>query len=269
MWNGTAEILKARPASRKTRPKTRPSWRSPPLSAAAISCEAGAAGEAVDQRDAVEQHAGGQRAEHEIFEARFGRAQVVAVDRGDDVERQRLQLEAEIERDQVVGRDHQHHAERREQRSAPDIRTCRISPAWRMPADMTSVTTEPISVSTFMKRAKASATKAPPKASPVCRRKISTRRRRRSAPATASQVDRRGWRPRRDRRRPSAAPARRPRRSARAPASERLEERSGGHCIASLVNSPPPSCAASSEAVTVVDAARRPRRRVASKTGAG
>ncbi len=40
---------------------------------------------------------------------------VVAVDRGDDVERQRLQLEADIERDQVVGRNHQHHAERREQ----------------------------------------------------------------------------------------------------------------------------------------------------------
>ena len=32
--------------------------------------EAGVAGEAVDQRRAVEEHAGGERAEHEIFEAR-------------------------------------------------------------------------------------------------------------------------------------------------------------------------------------------------------
>ena len=54
---------------------------------------------------------------------------VVAVDGGDDVERQRLQLEAEIERDQVVGRDHHHHAERGEQRSAPDTRSARSSRA--------------------------------------------------------------------------------------------------------------------------------------------
>ena len=77
--------------------------------------EAGAAGIAVDERDAVEQHAGRQRAEHEIFEAGFGGTQIVAIDRGHDVERQRLQLEPEIKRDHAVGRDHQHHAERRQQ----------------------------------------------------------------------------------------------------------------------------------------------------------
>ena len=38
-------------------------------------------------------------------------ARVVALEGGDDVERQALQLKAEIERDEVVGRDHHHHAE--------------------------------------------------------------------------------------------------------------------------------------------------------------
>ena len=32
------------------------------------------------------------------------------LDGGDDVKRQALQLQAEVERDQVAGRDHQHHA---------------------------------------------------------------------------------------------------------------------------------------------------------------
>ena len=77
--------------------------------------EAHRAGEAVDQRGAVEQHARRQRAEHEIFQPRFGRAHVVAVDRRDHVERQAHQLEAEIERDQVGRRDQHQHAGGREQ----------------------------------------------------------------------------------------------------------------------------------------------------------
>ena len=48
--------------------------------------EAGRAGEAVDQRGAVEQHAGRQRAEHEVLEAGLARSDVVAAERGDDVE---------------------------------------------------------------------------------------------------------------------------------------------------------------------------------------
>ena len=60
----------------------------PPCPAAcAMPVNADRAGEAVDQRGAVEQHAGRQRAEHEIFQAGLGRAHVVAVDRGDHVER--------------------------------------------------------------------------------------------------------------------------------------------------------------------------------------
>ena len=72
------------------------------------------AGEAVNQRRAVEQHAGRQRAEHEVLQARFGRAQVVAMARGNDVKRQAHQLEAEIKRDQIRRRDQHQHAERRE-----------------------------------------------------------------------------------------------------------------------------------------------------------
>ena len=73
------------------------------------------AGVAVDQRRAVEQHARRQRAEDEIFEPRLRGAQIVAAIGGDDVERQAHQLEAEIERDEVAGRDQHHHAERGEQ----------------------------------------------------------------------------------------------------------------------------------------------------------
>ena len=78
MWNGTALILKARPASTKTRPNSRPSDGAPRPNAAAMPAKLGRAGEAVEQRDAVEQDAAGERAEHEIFEARLGRALVAA-----------------------------------------------------------------------------------------------------------------------------------------------------------------------------------------------
>ena len=68
--------------------------------------------EAVDQRHAVEQHARRQSPEHEILQAGLRRADALAIDGGDDVERERLQFEAEIERDEAVGRNHEQHAER-------------------------------------------------------------------------------------------------------------------------------------------------------------
>ena len=77
--------------------------------------KADGAGEAVDQRRAVQQHAGRQRAQHEILQAGLGRAHVFAVRGGHHVERQAHHLEPEIERDQVVGGNQQHHAERRQQ----------------------------------------------------------------------------------------------------------------------------------------------------------
>ena len=56
--------------------------------------ELGRAGKAVDRASAVEHHPGGERAEDEVFEARLGRAGAVALEGGDDVEREALQLEA-------------------------------------------------------------------------------------------------------------------------------------------------------------------------------
>ncbi len=77
--------------------------------------EAHRAGKSVDQRRAVEQHAGRQGAEDEILEPGLGRAQGIAIDRRHHVEREAHQLEPEIERDQVGCRDQHHHAGGRKQ----------------------------------------------------------------------------------------------------------------------------------------------------------
>ena len=66
--------LEGEAGERKTRPKIRPSDALPPLERRGDAGEAGLAGEAVDQRGAVEQHARGQRAEDEILQAGLGRA---------------------------------------------------------------------------------------------------------------------------------------------------------------------------------------------------
>ena len=78
MWNGTALILKARPASTNTRPNSRPSDGAPRAKVAASPLKLVGAGKAVEQRDAVEQDPARERAEHEIFEAGLGRALVGA-----------------------------------------------------------------------------------------------------------------------------------------------------------------------------------------------
>ena len=57
----------------------------------------------------------GERAEHEIFEARLGRARVAALEAGEDIGGEALQLEADIEGEEVGRRDHHPHADRREQ----------------------------------------------------------------------------------------------------------------------------------------------------------
>ena len=68
-------------------------------------------GKTIDQRSAIEQHAGRQRAEHKIFQARFGRLQIIAAESGNDIKSQTGQFEAEIERNQIMRRNHHHHAE--------------------------------------------------------------------------------------------------------------------------------------------------------------
>ena len=124
MWNGAAETLKARPQIRKTRPNSTP-VPAPGVHGGGDVGELRRAGEAVDQRGAVEQQARRQRAQHEILQARFRGLGVVAAEGGQDVERQRLQLDADIERDQVAGRGHHAHAERGQQRPGSGIRTGR------------------------------------------------------------------------------------------------------------------------------------------------
>ena len=73
------------------------------------------AGKAVNQRRAITQHAGRHCTQHEILQAGFGRARIVAVRRRDHVKRQAHQFQTEIKRDQVRGRDQQHHAQSRQQ----------------------------------------------------------------------------------------------------------------------------------------------------------
>ena len=135
-------------------------------------------------------------------------------DRGDDVERQRLQLEAHIERDQVVGRDHHHHADASPAGPGSDIRTApdraRVMKSW---LDSSIATAEPTAASvTFMKRAKASSTKVPSKAGPLALARPhdapapAPRTATHDAPRRAS----RPARPCREDRRPSAAPWHRP-----------------------------------------------------------
>ena len=77
--------------------------------------EADRAGEAIDQRGAVQQHAGRQRPQHEIFQPGFGRFRIVAVAGRDHVQRKAHQFQPEIEHDEVAGRNQHHHPKRREQ----------------------------------------------------------------------------------------------------------------------------------------------------------
>ncbi len=77
--------------------------------------EADTSGEAVDERGAIKEHAGGQGPEHEIFEAGLARLGIVAVDRGEHVKREARQLEADVKRDEIIRGYHQKHAERRQQ----------------------------------------------------------------------------------------------------------------------------------------------------------
>ena len=86
-----------------------------------------AAGSTVYHRQTVQQHAGGQRAEHEVFHGCFGSRRRIARQRHHRVQAQAHQLEPEIQRQKVAGRDHDHHAQRRSQAEheqfAPEQRT--------------------------------------------------------------------------------------------------------------------------------------------------
>ena len=72
--------------------------------------------DAVDHRHAIQQQARRERPEHEVLHSRFGRHCRIPVERNHGIQAQRHQLEAQIQREEVIARDHHHHAEHREER---------------------------------------------------------------------------------------------------------------------------------------------------------
>ena len=80
------------------------------------------AGEAVGQRDAVQEEAGGERAEQEVLERRLLAEQPApAGQAAEQVQRQREHLERDEQREQVVGGGEQHHAADREHQQRVDL----------------------------------------------------------------------------------------------------------------------------------------------------
>mmetsp|Transcript_15026 Transcript_15026/g.35420 ORF Transcript_15026/g.35420 Transcript_15026/m.35420 type:complete len:435 (-) Transcript_15026:3986-5290(-) len=73
------------------------------------------AGRAVHHRQAVEQEAAGQRTEHEVLHRRLGRNAVVAPQGYEGVQRQAHQLQAEVDDEEVVCRQHHVDAQQCEQ----------------------------------------------------------------------------------------------------------------------------------------------------------
>ena len=72
--------------------------------------QVGRAGRAVGERDPVEQYRRGERSQQEILHRRLVRGFGVAAVTGQDVERDREDLDAEKERDQIEGLREEHHA---------------------------------------------------------------------------------------------------------------------------------------------------------------
>ena len=88
--------------------------------------EGHAAGEAVDQGDPVQQQARGQGTENEVFQASLGGTALIAGEGGQHIDRQAHQFEAEIQRHQAAGRDHQHHADGGEQHQDGDLEAAQV-----------------------------------------------------------------------------------------------------------------------------------------------
>ena len=77
--------------------------------------EVGRAGGAVDQRQPVDERRRADRPDHQVLEPRLERALAPGLGRAQDVQRDRQQLEADEQRDQVLGRDEHRHPEHAEQ----------------------------------------------------------------------------------------------------------------------------------------------------------
>ena len=122
MWNGTAPSLNARPATTNTVPRTSTDLLIWPVPIALnTSADVERAGGAVHHRQAVEQEAARQGAEDEVLHRRLGGQDVVAAHRHQGVEAQRHQLEAEIDDQEVVRRDHHQDAEQGEHREREQL----------------------------------------------------------------------------------------------------------------------------------------------------
>ena len=117
MWNGTAATLNARPTSSNTMPASSVPSCDEHVGAQEVldPDERRGPGGAVGERHAVEQHRGGERAEHEVLDAGFERARTGAVVGGQHVQRDREHLECHEHDDEVVGAGHHEHAGRGEQ----------------------------------------------------------------------------------------------------------------------------------------------------------
>ena len=77
--------------------------------------EVGRAGGAVDQRQPVDQRGRADRADHQVLQPGLQRALAAVLRGAQDVQRDRQQLEAEEQRDQVLGGDEHRHPEHAEQ----------------------------------------------------------------------------------------------------------------------------------------------------------
>ena len=90
--------------------------------ASLMRAEVHRAGVAVDQRDAVEEEAGGEGAEQEVLHRGLLAEQAPAAGQAaEQVEREREHLERDEHREQVAGRREQHHAADREQQQRVDL----------------------------------------------------------------------------------------------------------------------------------------------------
>ena len=82
---------------------------------AADFIEARAAGQAIGQRNPVQEKCARERAEQEVLQRRFSRRRRIAADSRQHVHRQRQHFERKKDHEQVRGRRHQHHACQREE----------------------------------------------------------------------------------------------------------------------------------------------------------
>jgi hypothetical protein len=72
--------------------------------------------EAVDDRHAVQHHSRGDGAQQEVLHGGLGSDAGFAIEGDHGIQRQRHELDADVHREQAVGRHHDEHAEQRGQR---------------------------------------------------------------------------------------------------------------------------------------------------------